>query len=91
MLKVLYGRLAYKRKIDIIVLPLKFIYIIYTFPFLVFTLLLALRSLGAFGNAFMDNSDNIGKILLHFSAIVISFGLWIFISMMIENILLKNK
>lgn len=76
MLKTLYGNLKYTKKSDLVILPIKYIYLIYTFPFLIFTLLLAIRSLGAFGNPLQEEIGPIKAVLLHMSAIVISFALW---------------
>ena len=76
MLDVLYGRLKIQRKVDIILLPIKIIYFLYTIPFLVFALLLFIRTLGVFGNSSKERFGIVKKILLHFTAIFLSFIFW---------------
>jgi hypothetical protein len=85
MLKVLYGSLSIKSKSDLFILIPKLIYIIYTLPFLVFAFLLALRSLGGFGNPLKEEFGITKKILLHFAAVVISFGIWIIVLGFLEE------
>mgnify|MGYP001079307878 CR=1 FL=1 len=80
MLSVLFGNykqnLRFTNKIDFLVVPFKARYINYTLAFLIFTFLFYLRSLGAFGNPLNERFDIIKKILLHLSAIFLSFIFW---------------
>lgn len=76
MIKALYGRLKYDNKSDIFILIIKYFYILFTFPFLLFALLLSLRSAGVFGNGRNEQFSKVKLVLLHMSAIVISFAIW---------------
>lgn len=76
MLRVLYGNLKFNRKIDCILIPIKYLYLVYTAPFLVFAILLSIRSLGAFGNPLKEEFGIVKSVLLHLSALVISFAIW---------------
>ncbi len=76
MLKTLYGNLRYRKKIDIIILPIKYLYIVFTFPFLIFVLLLTIRSVGVLGNPLTEESGIVKSILLHIATIFISFVMW---------------
>lgn len=76
MLKTLYGNLRYEKKTDLLLLPIKYLYIIYTIPFLIFVLLLTIRSFGAFGNPLKEESGIVKSILLHVATIFISFVIW---------------
>lgn len=85
MLKVLYGRLEMNKKSDWLMLSLKLLYMLYTLPFLIFIFLFYIRSIGAFGNPLKEEFGIVKKVLLHFSAIVLSFGLWMAILSIMEN------
>lgn len=50
MLKALYGDFKIKRKIDVIILPCKIIYLVYTLPFVAFALVAFITRFGAGGN-----------------------------------------
>lgn len=76
MLKVLYGNLKIQNKFDFLILPFKILYMVYTLPFLIFALLSYIRTLGAFGNPVKEKFGVVKKILLHFSAIFLSFIFW---------------
>lgn len=77
MLKALYGNLKIKNKFSWIMIPFKIIYMAYTLPFLIIIVLASFRSLGAFGNPLKEEFGFVKRILLHFSAIVISMFGWI--------------
>ncbi len=76
MLESMYGSLKIKNKIDIFLFPIKIIYMVYTIPFLLFVLLMQIRTLGAFGNAFKEKVGKVKALLIHFSAIFLSFIFW---------------
>ncbi len=76
MFKTLYGNLKYSRKSDLIFLPIKYLYLLYTVPFLVFAFMLSVRSVGVFGNPTTEEMGIVKAILLHMSAVVISFAIW---------------
>ena len=77
MIKALYGTFKLKKISDYFILPFKVIYLLYTFPFLIFLVLASIRGAGAFGNLSKKKLGVMEKILLHFAAIVISFLAWI--------------
>jgi hypothetical protein len=85
MLKVLYGSFEINSKIDYIKLPFKIIYIIYTAPFLLFTFLMYIRSLGAFGNPLKEKYGTAKIIMVHFAAIAFSFGMWVLLLSVLES------
>ena len=87
MLQALYGNLRLRKKTDYVLLPLKFIYIAYTAPFLLFAFLMAIRTLGAFGNPLKEKFGLVKKILLHFAAIGMSSCLWVLILGILEETL----
>lgn len=74
--KVLYGDFKFRKKIDYITVPLKVLYIIYSIPFLLFAVLLMLRSFGAFGSSTDEKFGLVKKILFHFADIFWSFIFW---------------
>lgn len=87
MIKALYGNLKINRKIDALIFPIKLLYILYTIPYLIFALLLSIRSLGALGNPLKEEFGLKKKILLHFGAIVMSFIGWVFILAIFKDII----
>jgi hypothetical protein len=87
MLKVLFGSLKINRGIDYAILPLKIVYIVYTTPFLIFAFLMNVRSFGAFSSSSKEKFGIVKKILLHLSAIFLSFGMWIVILSILEKTL----
>ena len=76
IIKVLFGSLKYRTKLDYIFIPLKCIYIIYSLPLLALAFLLYLRSSGAFGSPKNEKFGIIKKILFHLSNIFFSFVFW---------------
>ncbi len=85
MLNILFGNLNINKQTDYIIVPMKVLYIIYSIPFLIFALLLASRSLGAFGSSKNEKLGIIKKILLHFANIFWSYCLWIVILSILEE------
>ena len=87
MVKLLYGDLAIKERIDRILVPLKIIYIIYTIPFLLMTAIMFIRGLGAFKGPANEKIGKIKRVLLHCAAIFWSFCLWVIILSSIKDAL----
>ncbi|OPX41869.1 hypothetical protein CLHUN_42600 [Ruminiclostridium hungatei] len=85
MLNILFGNLNIKKQTDYIIVPIKVLYIIYSIPFLMFALLLAARSFGAFGSSKSEKIGIIKKILLHFANIFWSYCLWVVILSILEE------
>ncbi len=85
MLNILFGNLNIKKQTNYIIVPMKVLYIIYSIPFLIFALILDLRSLGAFGSCKNEKIGIIKKILLHFANIFWSYCLWIVILSILEE------
>lgn len=86
MFKILYGNWRFSTIIEKVLFPFKIIYFIYTLPFLLFSVLLYLRTFGVF-SASPNEKFSLPKILaLHMAAVVISFGLWISIMMVLESV-----
>ncbi len=87
MFKVLYGNLRYRRPLDIFILPIKYIWVVYTLPTIVFVFLLTFRSGGAFGNPIIEEFGTIKKVLFRCSVVFISFVVWgIIFSIVNDNI-----
>lgn len=77
MIYLLFGDLKYQNKIDILKLPLKYLYMVYTLPTLVFIFLLGMRGAGALGVPEKNGIGIVKLLLFRFSVFVLSFGLWI--------------
>jgi uncharacterized membrane protein YccF (DUF307 family) len=91
MFMALYGNLRINSKKGIYLFPLKVLYIILTLPFLVFSLLLAIKSLGAFGNPLKEKIGFKKKIILHVTANVVSVFIWMALLGCLIDYLKLNK
>lgn len=87
MIKVLYGNLKYQNKFDFLILPFKYLYVLYTLPTLFFIFMLAIRSGGVFGNPLNEEFGDIKAIVFRLSVLILSFALWISIFMIIEDLM----
>lgn len=86
MIELLYGNLKWRNNLDTLTLPLKYLYVLYTFPTLIFIFLLGIRSGGVLGVPDKDGVGVVKLVVFRMSIFILSFGLWFGILGVIEDL-----
>ena len=78
MFKNLYGEFKIRKNFDYFIMPLKILYMIFTFPFIIVVILLCVLLMGYDSSCpYQGQMSLLRKVVMHFSAVFVSLIIYL--------------